>query len=124
MTLRRRQMANLIGNTTERDIAGVLGQNTNETDKAGPGVHGVSKAVGVWGESATWHGVVGFSQSTTGGFGVFGANTTGGTGVGGESKSWMGVYGKSESTTGGAGVMGEGDPAPGVIGKSTKWHGV
>jgi hypothetical protein len=124
MTLRRRQMANLIGNTTEPDIAGVFGENTNETDKAGPGVHGVSKAVGVWGESATWHGVAGFSQSTTGGFGVFGANTTGGTGVVGESKGWMGVYGKSESTTGGAGVMGEGDPAPGLIGKSTKSHGV
>ena len=74
-------MANLTGSTAENNIAGVFGENTNETDKAGPGVHGVSKAVGVWGESATWHGVVGFSQSTTGGFGVFGANTTGGTGV-------------------------------------------
>ena len=32
--------------------------------------------------------------------------------------------GPARGTTGGAGVMGEGDPAAGVIGKSTKWIGV
>jgi hypothetical protein len=85
---------------------------------------GISDAVGVWGESNTWHGLAGLSKSTTGGHGVYGKNLSGGTGVVGESDGWMGVYGHSKSTTGGAGVMGEGDPAPGVIGKSTKWIGV
>jgi hypothetical protein len=85
------------------------------------GVKGIGDSVGVQGKGKAWHGVEGISDSTIGGFGVYGANTAGGTGVVGESKGWMGVYGKSESTTGGAGVMGEGDPAPGVIGKSTKW---
>ena len=88
------------------------------------GVKGIGDSVGVQGKGKAWHGVEGISDSTIGGFGVYGANTAGGTGVVGESKGWMGVYGKSESTTGGAGVMGEGDPAPGVIGKSTKWIGV
>jgi hypothetical protein len=88
------------------------------------GVKGIGDSVGVHGEGKGWHGVEGISDSTIGGFGVYGANTAGGAGVVGESKGWMGVYGKSESTTGGAGVMGEGDPAPGVIGKSTKWIGV
>jgi hypothetical protein len=88
------------------------------------GVKGVGDSVGVQGRGKAWHGVEGISDSTIGGFGVYGAHTAGGTGVVGESKTWMGVYGKSESTTGGAGVMGEGDPAPGVIGKSTKWIGV
>ncbi len=88
------------------------------------GVKGVGDSVGVHGRGKAWHGVEGLSDSTIGGFGVYGANTAGGTGVVGESSGWMGVYGKSKSTTGGAGVMGEGDPAPGVIGKSTKWIGV
>jgi hypothetical protein len=96
----------------------------NHTPQAGPGVMGISDAVGVWGESNTWHGVAGLTKSTTGGHGVYGKNTSGGTGVVGESDGWMGVYGRSGSTTGGAGVMGEGNPGPGVIGKSTKWVGV
>jgi hypothetical protein len=88
------------------------------------GVKGIGDSVGVQGKGKAWHGVEGISDSTIGGFGVYGANTAGGTGVVGESKGWMGVYGRSESTSGGAGVMGEGDPAHGVIGKSTKWIGV
>jgi len=55
-----------------------------------------------------WCGVVGISESTSGGFGVYGENTAGGTGVVGVSKMWMGVYGESQSTTGGAGVCGKG----------------
>lgn len=117
-------MASLNGSTSEPTAAGVLGESTNDSNQAGPGVRGVSKGVGVIGEGRTWHGVVGFSASTTGGFGVYGKNTIGGTGVVGESDSWMGVYGKSASTTGGAGVMGENGPGPGVIGKSEKWIGV
>jgi hypothetical protein len=102
----------------------ILAVSTNHTQQAGPAVQGISDAVGVWGESNTWHGVAGLTKSTTGGFGVYGKNTVGGTGVVGESDGWMGVYGSSKSTTGGAGVMGEGNPGPGVIGKSTKWVGV
>ena len=68
------------------------------------------------GVGTRWHGVVGMSSSTIGGFGVYGANTAGGTGVVGESRTWMGVYGRSESTTGGAGVMGEG-VGPGSSGR-------
>ena len=117
-------MGPLIGDTKDPKVAAVRGESTNDTNAAGPGVHGVSWAAGVLGESRTWHGVAGLSQSTTGGFGVYGKNTAGGAGVVGESDRWMGVYGKSASTTGGAGVMGEGDPAPGVIGNSTKWIGV
>jgi|SRR5215469_13345570 len=106
---------------TGNDSVAVTGTASGERTV---GVKGVGDSVGVHGEGKTWHGVEGISDSTIGGFGVYGVNTTGGTGVVGESKGWMGVYGKSESTSGGAGVMGEGDPAPGVIGKSTKWIGV
>jgi hypothetical protein len=87
------------------------------------GVKGIGDSVGVHGEGKAWHGVEGISDSTIGGFGVFGVNTAGGTGVVGESKGWMGVYGRSESTTGGAGVMGEA-VGPGIIGKSQTWMGV
>jgi hypothetical protein len=113
----------IICNTTTTQAA-VRAVSENHTPQAGPGVMGISDAVGVWGESNTWHGLAGISKSTTGGHGVYGKNTSGGTGVVGESDGWMGVYGKSKSTTGGAGVMGEGDPGPGIIGKSTKWIGV
>lgn len=110
--------------TTSSTEPAIKSVSNNHTPQAGPGVMGISDAVGVWGESNTWHGLAGLSRSTTGGHGVFGKNLSGGTGVVGESDGWMGVYGRSASTTGGAGVMGEGDPAPGVIGKSTKWIGV
>jgi hypothetical protein len=93
------------------------------TGDSSTGVVGVGDAVGVTGEGKTWHGVFGLSHSTTGGFGVYGSHSSGGTGVVGESIGWMGVYGKSSSTTGGAGVMGEG-VGPGIIGKSTTWMGV
>lgn len=87
------------------------------------GIKGVGDAVGIQGKGKAWHGVEGISDSTIGGFGVYGANTAGGTGVAGVSTGWMGVYGKSESTTGGAGVMGEA-VGSGVIGKSQTWMGV
>ncbi len=79
------------------------------------GVQAEGGANGVFAKGKSWCGVIGISESTSGGFGVYGANTAGGTGVVGESKGWMGVYGKSESPTGGAGVMGEG-VGPGAVG--------
>ena len=87
------------------------------------GVLGQGESVGIKGVGTRWHGVEGISHSTIGGFGVYGANTAGGTGVVGESKKWMGVYGKSESTTGGHGVMGEA-VGTGVVGVSKTWLGV
>jgi hypothetical protein len=71
------------------------------------GIKGVGDAVGLHGEGRDWHGVEGMSHSTIGWFGVFGANSAGGTGVGGVSEGWIGVYGESNSTTGGAGVRGD-----------------
>jgi hypothetical protein len=104
------------GTATGKSSLGVLGKGELW------GVRG-DGPVGVRGDGKTWNGVEGFSESTSGGFGVFGTNTAGGTGVAGVSKGWMGVYGKSESTTGGAGVMGEAVGA-GVVGVSKTWHGV
>jgi hypothetical protein len=62
----------------------------------------------VIGESTTWMGVFGRSESTTGGHGVMGDAV--GTGVVGVSQTWLGVYGESNApiTSGAAGVMGEG----------------
>jgi hypothetical protein len=87
------------------------------------GVQAEGGANGVFAKGKGWCGVIGISDSTSGGFGVFGSNSAGGTGVAGVSSGWMGIYGKSESTTGGAGVMGEAVGA-GVIGVSKTWMGV
>jgi hypothetical protein len=91
--------------TSSDTTAGVTGINDNTTQQAGPGVHGKSAAAGVWGESTTWHSVVGLSTSPTGGAGVMGGGV--GPGVIGTGETWHGVYGESKSTTGGAGVWGE-----------------
>jgi hypothetical protein len=72
------------------------------------GVKGAGDSVGVQGEGKLWHGVEGISHSTIGGFGVFGANTVGGTGVAGVSARWIGVYGEASGVENGpAGVWGE-----------------
>jgi hypothetical protein len=97
---KRTQMANLIGTTAEPQTAGVFGQSTNQTDAAGPGVHGVSRATGALGESGTWHGVAGLSRSTTGGAGVYGQGLSGNIGVLGESTTGAGVEGRSQSGPG------------------------
>jgi hypothetical protein len=102
---------------------GSVAVTASATGDNSTGVVGTGDAMGVRGEGKTWHGVVGLSHSTTGGFGVYGSHAAGGTGVVGESTGWMGIYGKSTSTTGGAGIMGEGI-GPGVIGKSQTWMGV
>ncbi|TDN88651.1 hypothetical protein [Microbacterium sp. BK668] len=130
--------------------AGVLGVNDNASDQAGVGVHGRSRATGVFGESETWHGVFGTSRSTTGGHGVSGDAAVGVSGIG---RSWIGVYGETHGTEngpagvwgdgleGGAGVKGharapgamgvggfhlatEGDGGPGVLGQSIRGRGV
>lgn len=91
-------MANLTGNTDEEFTPGVLGENTSQTDKAGVGVHCVSRAAGVVGDSATWHGVAGISQSTTGGVGVYGEGAAGVQGIG---RTWVGIYGETRGTENG-----------------------
>jgi hypothetical protein len=129
---------------------GVLGLNDNESDQAGVGVHGRSRGAGVVGESTTWHGVFGTTQSSTGGHGVSGDGPVGVAGVG---RTWVGVYGETqgaentpagvwgEGRTGGFGVKGhtqgtglagvggfhmaeEGDGGPGVLGESRRGRGV
>ena len=101
----------------------VVGVQENDTDQAGPGVFGQSKGTGVWGESRTWMGVYGKSDSTTGGAGVMGEAQ--GAGVIGKSATWHGVYGETPSTTGGAGVWGEAKgPGAGVVGKGGSGVGV
>jgi hypothetical protein len=100
-------MANLVGSTPDPLVPGVLGENTNNTNEAGVGVHGKSAAAGVLGESTTWHGVGGLSKSTTGGAGVSGAGDPG-PGVIGTSTKWIGVYGETAGIENGpAGVWGE-----------------
>jgi hypothetical protein len=98
-----------VQSTTDTTSAAVIAENTNPTNAAGVGVHAKSAAAGVLGESSTWHGVAGITQSTTGGAGVFGAGETGGSGVVGTSKTWVGVFGETfGSTNGPAGVWADG----------------
>jgi hypothetical protein len=130
--------------------AGVLGVNDDGSDQAGVGVHGRSRATGVIGESSTWHGVFGTTQSTTGGHGVAGDGPVGVSGIG---RTWIGVYGEThgaengpagvwgEGLEGGSGVKGharavgtagvagfhlaeDGDGGPGVLGDSRRGRGV
>lgn len=106
--------------------AAVLAVNDDQTDQAGPGVLAKSRATGVWGESTTWMGVFGFSESTTGGHGVLGRATKGGAGTSGESTSTgPGVIGVNQSPgdDAGPGVLGR-SRAAGVIGESETWMGV
>jgi hypothetical protein len=98
-----------VQSATDTTSAAVTAENTNSTNAAGVGVHAKSAAAGVLGESSTWHGVAGITQSTTGGAGVFGAGETGGAGVIGTSKTWVGVFGETFGTQNGpAGVWADG----------------
>lgn len=122
-------MANLIGQTNNPNEAGVLGEsgqfegvrgishagyhggvvgiNDNQSNTAGPGVYGISRGTGVWGESQSWMGVYGKSNSTTGGAGVMGEGDPS-PGVIGKSTKWIGVYGETAGIENGpAGVWGE-----------------
>ena len=95
--------------TTDSTSAAVKAENTNSTPQAGVGIHAKSAAAGVLGESTTWHGVAGITQSKTGGAGVYGAGDTGGAGVVGTSKTWIGVFGETFGTQNGpAGVWADG----------------
>jgi hypothetical protein len=77
------------------------------------GVRGVGDSTGVQGIGKAWNGVEGFSDSTIGGVGVFGAARGSGTGVWGQGKgSGFGVHGTHV------------DGGTGVVGTSTKWVGV
>jgi hypothetical protein len=107
--------AGVHGISHAQERAGVVGTNDNQTPKAGVGVHGRSAATGVFGESTTWYGVFGKSESTTGGAGIGGDGNVGVTGTG---RTWIGVYGETFGTENGpAGVWGEGkDGGSGVKG--------
>jgi len=85
----------------------VVGVSENHTQRAGPGVFGQSDGTGVWGQSKTWMGVYGKTESTTGGAGVMGEGDPG-PGVIGKSTKWIGVYGETAGIENGpAGVWGE-----------------
>ncbi|QJY49988.1 hypothetical protein [Pseudonocardia broussonetiae] len=116
-----------------------------------PVVSRIQDGAAIHGESATWMGVYGRSESSTGGQGVLGEAL--GTGVAGVSRTWVGVYGESNGTENGpaavwaegrggafgvkgharapgaAGVAGfhladTGDGGPGVLGESVRGVGV
>ena len=99
--------AGVVGLSHAAGQAGIVGVNDNTTASAGVGVHGRSAAAGVVGESTTWHGVFGRSESTTGGHGVRGE---GGVGVSGLGSTWIGVYGETNAAAeaGAAAVWGDG----------------
>jgi hypothetical protein len=107
----------ITGTATGENSAGVLGKGDTN------GIQAEGGANGLFANGKSWCGVVGLSQSTTGGFGVYGENTAGGTGVVGKSKGWHAVAGFSDSTTGGFGIYGEA-VGTGVAGVSKTWMGV
>jgi hypothetical protein len=107
----------ITGTATGGNSVGVLGRGDTNGLQADGGANGL------FANGRSWCGVVGLSQSTTGGFGVYGENTAGGTGVVGKSKGWHAIAGFSESTTGGFGVYGEA-VGTGVAGISKTWMGV
>ncbi|GHI07760.1 hypothetical protein [Streptomyces cellostaticus] len=106
------------------------------------GMHAYAIGTGVAGESSTWMGVYGKTDSTSGGAGVMGEGAAGGPGVIGKSATWHGVYGETSGSGpagaaavvgenksngagvvgigkgGAAGVVGLGGPGPGVLAKS------
>jgi hypothetical protein len=94
---RERLMPELIGESNAPGVPGVFAINTDQSDQAGVGLHAKSRAAAVVGESTTWMGVFGFSESTTGGHGVMGRAVGGGVGAVGESTTGIGVFGSTES---------------------------
>ena len=90
------------GTATGKNSIGVSGKGDTN------GLQTEGGANGVYATGKGWCGVIGLSQSTSGGFGVYGENTAGGTGVAGISKKWVGVYGETAGVENGpAGVWGE-----------------
>ena len=106
-------MTAVSGTVNGKDSVAVTGTATGESSLGVLGKGGLwgvrgDGPVGVRGDGKTWNGVEGFSESTSGGFGVFGTNTAGGAGVGGFSTKWVGVYGETAGLVNGpAGVWGE-----------------
>ena len=83
---------------------------------------GLAGGTGVVGKSTGWHAVGGFSDSTTGGAGIYGEAV--GAGVIGDSKTWIGVYGETPAAPG-AGVWGEHKGSgSGVVGTSQAGAGI
>ncbi len=92
----------ITGSATGGESIGVFGKGDTN------GMQAEGGANGVFAKGKGWCGVVGISESTSGGFGVYGANTAGGTGVVGTSSKWIGVYGETAGLENGpAGVWGE-----------------
>ncbi len=79
--------------------AGVYGKSAS-----GTGVFGEATGTAVWGQSHTWMGVYGLSESTTGGAGVMGEQKGGGAGVIGKSGSGNGGYFESAQGEGVRGI--------------------
>lgn len=82
--------------------SGVIGESQGtDPNQRGFGVLGKAIGAAVVGESEQWMGVVGFSESTTGGAGVMGHAVGGGSGTFGQSTgpgAGPGVHGISEGT--------------------------
>lgn len=83
------------GISESESLAGVMGYNRNNTDKAGPGVYGTSVTMGVYGKSQG----VGVLGESLPGVGVWGESDTN-TGVIGKSHSGIGVIAESTSNMG------------------------
>src|SRR5215211_3059520 len=111
---------------------GVIG-----TSQGGFGVwgHNDTGGTGVVGESSGWHGAAGFSDSTTGGAGLYGEHRGTGAGVVGKCENGTGVLGDTISSQhpavwghnrgGGDGILGTADrDGPGVLGISPGGPGV
>ncbi|MGI8334384.1 hypothetical protein ACRYCC_30915 [Actinomadura scrupuli] len=85
-------MAELIGESNAPYVPGVTAINSDQSDHAGFGLHAKSRGAAVVGESTTWMGVYGHTESTWGGHGVNGIAKGGGCGVAGEADMGIGVY--------------------------------
>jgi hypothetical protein len=90
-------MPELVGESNAPLVPGVTAINTDQSDQAGVGLHAKSRGAGVVGESTTWMGVFGFTESTTGGHGVMGRAVGGGVGAVGEATSGIGVFAQTDT---------------------------
>lgn len=121
-------MSNLVGETTELNVAAVRGTHTGEGTSgvfgeatSGRGVSGLSKgASGVAGESTNNSGLSGLSHNANGVFGE--SRAAAAAGVVGTNDNSRGVEGHSKS--GDAGVFGGNVAGAGVKGVSEEHDGV
>jgi hypothetical protein len=102
------KMANLIGQSTDANVPGVLGENTSAnglgvgifgTSQAGEGVHGQTNST----QFAAVAGIALNPESSV--TAVYGEHKGKGPGVFGKSQDWEGVHGETQSTVA-AGVAG------------------